>query len=263
MLELTTENVHIWFSFCDEIQDKEIIAHYRTLLAPNEALKLSQFRFSSDRHRYLVTRVLVRTVLSKYFPISPTQWSFSTNSYGKPVVANEIDALTKLSFNLSHTKKIVMLGVTTNNALGVDVENVRSAPLQIADRFFSPMEALSLRSSPVADQNEKFFRYWTLKEAYIKACGKGLSIPLNSFSFHLAKNSPIKLSLNHAVNDDPGRWKFWQLFLSKEHLAAICVERSVVNTQQVALWKTVPLITDEPLDMEMSGINVYGGSKFR
>jgi 4'-phosphopantetheinyl transferase len=190
----------------------------------------------------------VRTTLSRYVPVSPEQWAFSPNAYGRPEIANDNRAARAISFNLSHTNNLIVLGVTCLNALGVDVENVhvRPAACEVADRFFSPVEVAALHALPPEVQHRRFFEYWTLKESYIKARGMGLSIPLDQFTFHFQGESQVSMSVSPGLNDRAARWRFWQLQPSAHHLVALCVERSNHSTPELQTRRVVPFGEEEP-----------------
>jgi 4'-phosphopantetheinyl transferase len=119
--------------------------------------------------------------------------------------------------------------------------------VHIADRYFSSAEIAELHSVPPEDRAERFFRYWTLKESYIKATGKGLSVPLEQFSFCLARAGSIGLSFHQGLRDDPRRWCCWLLQPASTHLVAVCTERIAESGQRIAARKVVPLVSGEPL----------------
>lgn len=242
--------IDLWCAFFDEVQDCRLLERYRELLTEEERRQQARFVFPADRHRYLVTRALVRTTLSQYAPVAPEQWSFSPNPFGRPEIANDDAASGRVSFNLSHTKSLIVLGVTCDNALGVDVENVhvRRAACEVADRFFSPVEVGALRALPPEGQHQRFFEYWTLKESYIKARGMGLSIPLDQFHFNFQGERQVSISLAPELNDRSARWRFWQLQPSAHHLVALCVERSDHPTPQLEIRKVVPFLSEESIE---------------
>ena len=186
-LSLDATQVHLWLIFPEDIKDETLLQRYLALLSSAERMQAPRFHFAHDRHRYVVTRASIRTVLSRYAGLAPEQWQFTVSSHGRPQIANGHSDAASLSFNVSHTAGLIAIGVTQNGALGVDVENmnVRPAPIDIADSHFAPEEQSALLAVPESRRDESFFRYWTLKESYIKARGLGLSIPLNRFSFHL------------------------------------------------------------------------------
>ena len=257
MLALARRDVHLWVASYDDVAH-ELQAAYLTLLNEEERQNQQRFYFERDRLRYLVTRALVRSVLSRYAPIAPEEWRFATNSYGRPHIAGAPTAASDIRFNLSHTHSLIVLGVTLGRELGVDVENVRtrSASIQIADSFFAPEEVADLARVPVEHRQHRFFEYWTLKESYIKARGMGLSIPLDKFSFHYRADGAVELSVCAELEDDPCRWQFWHLQPAPGYLLAVCAERLRAETSQLVVRRIVPGAGEEiiaPAVHRMSG----------
>lgn len=215
--------IDLWLAYYDEFEPDS--PHLLKLLNESERQQQARFHFSGDRLRYLVTRAMVRTVLSRYAAVTPADWVFNTNAYGRPGISSLHVEAASLRFNLSHTKGLIVLGVCTDHALGVDVEHLdRKVNLEVADRFFSPKESAELDSLARERQPRRFFEYWTFKESYIKARGMGLSIPLDSFSFEFPTEKSLSLSVDASQNDTPGRWHFWQLELDGDYLLAVCSE---------------------------------------
>jgi 4'-phosphopantetheinyl transferase len=243
-IDLSPAQIHLWYVFFDQVKDRSLLSQYELLLSDDERDRMRLFHFAKDRHRFLLTRVLVRTVLSRYAAISPSQWSFRLNPYGKPEIANDDSLARKISFNISHTESLVVLGVTRESALGIDTENVslRPAPLEAADRFFSLDEVTALHALSAELKHERFFQLWTLKESYIKARGMGLSIPLNQFAFHFQPECVTRMSMHSQLGDDPSRWRFWQCRLTSDYLIAVCAERM---DQQLMLKEIVPLKSEQ------------------
>src|SRR6185295_2088423 len=227
IIRLSPDEIHLWLAYYDEIGDR-VHFPYRQLLNAAEKEQESRFYFARDRRRYLVTRALVRTVLSRYIPIHPQEWVFSTNAYGRPDIVNAEARDASLSFNISHTNSLIVLGVTRRRALGVDVENFceRNVSMDIADRFFAPPEVAALSTVSRSEQQYRFFEYWTFKESYIKARGMGLSLPLDKFSFHYPDDHAVEIAIEPELADHPARWEFWQFQPSPEYLVAICAERT-------------------------------------
>jgi 4'-phosphopantetheinyl transferase len=230
--QIDPSQIHLWLAYLGEITDPRLLAECRSLLSEEEIEKQARFHFERDRHRYLVTRAMVRTVLSKYADVEPTQWRFDVNPYGKPSIAPELRAARGIEFNVSHTEGLVVLGVARQRAIGVDVEHVfaRHIDIAVADRWFARKEAAALRELPAEQQRRAFFDYWTLKESYIKARGAGLSIPLDRFAFILEQGSRIRLTIDPGLRDRPERWSFWQVQLAPDHLAAVCAEVAGAGT---------------------------------
>ena len=240
--------IHLWCSFYSELEDEALLREYRTLLTESERQQELRFHFARDRRRYLVTRALVRTVLSRYADVAPAEWTFAVNDYGRPLIANAAAAARQISFNVSHTDSLIILAVAQKHEIGVDVENtrVRAACIDIADRFFAPAEVSALHALPEARQHDRFFEYWTLKESYIKARSMGLSIPLDHFSFDLLEDD-IGLSIHPDQGDRPERWRFWQLEIGPGYLGALCAERVSQEVPSLVVRKMVPLISEQAL----------------
>jgi 4'-phosphopantetheinyl transferase len=249
---LASGEIHLWLSFYDDITEERLLSSYRRLLNAEEKEQELRFYFEKDRRRYLITRALVRTVLSRYVSIPPKEWAFSTNAYGRPDIANDQAKDACLSFNISHTHSVIVLGVTTNRALGVDVEHLcaREAAIDIADRYFAPREVAVLTAAPPDQQQYRFFEYWTLKEAYIKARGIGLSLPLDKFSFHYPNDHAVKIAIAPELADDSTRWQFWQFRPTAEYLVAICAERVGDQSPRLIGRQAVPMLGDEELELE-------------
>lgn len=250
MEHIDSSQIHLWLCFYESIRDPALLNEYVGLLSTEELRQQRRFYFERDRHRYLVTRAMVRTVLSKYAPIAPKEWKFATNPYGRPEVANEDAEAWRVAFNLSHTSGLIMLGVTRDTAIGVDVENVHEqrAAVEIADRFFAPDEVTALRALPAGAQEQRFFQYWTLKESYIKARGMGLSIPLDRFAFDVENRPAIQLKIDSSLADRPERWAFCQFVPEPGYLAAACAERLESNGCSVKLRRIEPLLDELMLD---------------
>jgi len=215
----------LWIVDPDVITDPYTIAAYHTVMSKEEAVQQARYRFSEGRREYLVTRGLVRHALSAYAPVLPRDWSFVRNDHGRPSIAGPSGA-PRLRFNLSNTRGLIVCLVARDREVGVDVEDTqrRGETVSVADRFFSPFESAALRRQPVAKQRDRFFDYWTLKEAYIKARGMGLAIPLDHFSYHLDEPGGIRISFAPELDDDPARWQF-SLHSFGRHRVATSIER--------------------------------------
>ncbi len=247
----TASQIDLWCAFPREITDAGLIARYHGLMNPEERAKQARFYFEKDRHRYLVTRALVRTVLSRYAPIAPEAWTFITNEYGRPEVASGHVPAQGISFNITHTDGLIIVGVVRGYVLGIDTENVteRKAPIEVADRYFAPDETAALRALPESMHPQRFFELWTLKESYIKARGMGLSIPLDHFSFSFPEGDGIELSIDPRQQDSPSRWRFWQLRPTADFLAAVCAERvNGTAPPRLCVKKVVPFASEQEMD---------------
>ncbi|MCE3608229.1 4'-phosphopantetheinyl transferase superfamily protein [Massilia sp. P8910] len=245
---LTSQQIDIWLAFYQTITAPELQAALLELL--NDAERQQQIRFyrPDDRLRYLVTRALVRTTLSRYAPVAPADWTFIPNEYGRPAIGNPHPDARSLNFNVSHTRGLIALAVTRERVLGVDVENLATRQVSdgIAEHFFAPAEVAELATVPEDRRQDRFFEYWTFKEAYIKARGMGLSIPLDRFSFHFPDERKVALAVDPELSDDGARWRFWQFRPTPEHLLALCAERLDGAIPHVTVRTVIPTVSDTP-----------------
>lgn len=205
MIDLGAHEVHLWWTFPDGVRDPEILKRHLAILSADEKERRGRFVFERDRHRFLVSHALVRESLSRYAPVAPAEWRFQVNEYGRPSI-DWPESQRWLRFNLSHSEGRAVVAIAREIEIGVDVEATRlqNDLAVIASQFFSPREVARLGDEPNA-----FFDFWTLKEAYIKARGMGLAIPLDSFSFLLSDPANPRIEFHEGCADQPGRWRFF------------------------------------------------------
>jgi 4'-phosphopantetheinyl transferase len=134
----------------------------------------------------------------------------------------------------------------------VDVENVRAreVSIDIADRYFAPQEVAALAAAPPHQQPYRFFEYWTFKEAYIKARGMGLSLPLDKFSFHYPDDHAVEIAIHPELADEAARWQFWQFRPRPEYLVAICAERTGAQSPSLIVRQTIPMLSERRCALE-------------
>jgi 4'-phosphopantetheinyl transferase len=241
-------DIHLWLAFDAEIGGESGHADYRSLLTAEEKVRETRFAFACDRRRFLVTRALVRTALSQYAPLAPSAWLFTTGPYGRPQIANA--GVRGLEFNVSHSDGLIVLAIGRDRELGVDVEHLdgRQPSLDVARRFFAPTEAADVAALPHARRMKRFFEYWTLKESYIKARSRGLSIPLRQFSFRFCGDQRVTLETDAALADDPRRWRFWQFQPHSHYLLALCAQKTGSEDLKVfTVRQILPSLTGESL----------------
>jgi len=215
---------------------------YLALMSPDEHERMARLVFDRDRRRFLLTRALVRTMLSRYAAVPPAEWTFICNVHGRPEILDRPRGVPDLRFNLSHTEGLIACAVTIGREVGVDVEHIqRRLTHDVAGRFFAPREVSDLKSLPEDEQERAFFDYWTLKEAYIKARGFGLALPLADFAFTLAPPGPPQIAFEPALEDDPGTWQFAQDWPTPFHRLALAVRREGADLP-VRIRKVVPQI---------------------
>jgi 4'-phosphopantetheinyl transferase len=196
------------------------LAQWRTCLDTMELARADRFYFDEDRSTYIAAHWLLRNGLASVGGLPPQDWRFVVETYGKPRIDQALGR-PDLSFNLSHTRGFVACAVGFGSMIGIDVEGlVREPDLGVADRFFSPSEVTRLRSMPQDRKHHTFLRFWTLKEALIKATGEGLNRPLESFSFTL---DPVSIAFDPEDAEEAAKWSFLEQQPTSGHLLALAV----------------------------------------
>jgi 4'-phosphopantetheinyl transferase len=224
MESLPADEVHVWYLSTG--QDQAVIDRYYQLLCSQEKQRYHRFKFEKGRREFLLGRGLLRTVLSRYWPVLPEAWRFQVGEQGKPAV-DRPESFRHPVFNVAHTEGLVACAVAAQGLVGVDVERLdrKTATADIANRFFAPAEVRALNAEPADEYRHWFFRYWTLKEAYVKARGLGLSLPLNLFAFDLSQLDEIRVTFEPGLSDDPQQWQFWLWQALPSHQGAVAVHR--------------------------------------
>jgi 4'-phosphopantetheinyl transferase len=184
---------------------------YLSILCDRERRRHDAFHFERDRHLYRVSHALLRQCLSHYHDIPPADWRFEEGTFGRPEIVAR-SGCPPLRFSLSHTHGLAACAVTLEMDIGLDVEAIdRDIDVaSIAEHVFSVQERQCLAACGGSEQRDLFFRYWTLKEAYIKAVGAGMTLPLQSISFRNVTGGEPRIDFEDAIDDLPDRWRFWQ-----------------------------------------------------
>jgi 4'-phosphopantetheinyl transferase len=185
------DEIHVWHAALD--REEKVLGRLESRLSPDEKARADRFHFVNDRNRFVAARGLLRELLGKYLLQAPAGLEFSYGEHGKPSLSGG-DASSGLCFNLSHSAGLVVYAIAKERNLGIDVEHIRpeSAGDDIAKRYFSAREVSDLQTLPPEAKVEGFFHCWTRKEAYLKATGMGLQIPLDSFVVSLFPEKPAQ-----------------------------------------------------------------------
>ncbi len=246
--------LHLWFAYPADLSDPGIADACAALLNDAERAQAARFRFERHRHEYEATHALARIALSHSYPIPPQAWSYSFNKYGKPAPIPDCG----LRFNQSNSIGLAVCliaspaaraphvspaaGPGAGVAVGVDVESSSRAEeiVDLAPHVFSLAEQAQLAALPATDRPGRALSLWTLKEAYIKARGKGLSLPLRKISFLFGGSEGIRLEVEASVDDDPARWRLC-LLNHMEHCVALVVEGNC--SPEFEVWESRPLLS--------------------
>jgi 4'-phosphopantetheinyl transferase len=222
-LTLGHDEVHVWRATLDQAPSQ--ITSFLGTLAADERARAERFYFQADRERFVVARGVLRAILGGYLKRAPESLSFRYGSRGKPALSAD-SGQDAIRFNLSHSGHMALYAVTLAREIGVDLEFIRPQlrAEQLAERFFSPREIGTLRTLPADLRRHAFFLAWTRKEAYIKARGEGLALPLNQFDVSLIPGEPAALL---SAERDPAevlRWQLQELTPGPGCVAALAVE---------------------------------------
>ncbi|NLF71781.1 MAG: 4'-phosphopantetheinyl transferase superfamily protein [Candidatus Anammoximicrobium sp.] len=233
-LMLPVGQVHVWRA--EVAQHTSALTDLSSILSPAEQERANRFYFVADRERFVVAHGLLRVLLGRYLREAPQMLRFSDNPHGKPALAPSSDQA-GLRFNLSHSQGLVMYAVARGREVGVDVEQIRLVAdfERIAEQFFSPAERKELRTLRTECKLDGFFGLWTLKEAYVKAWGQGLSVPLHDFSVSLQPDASGNFFLTPGGDDRQcADWSLRRLTPGPGYVGALAVEG---HDWELNLWE--------------------------
>jgi 4'-phosphopantetheinyl transferase len=221
-LALPENEVQLWRVDQEAIGPDE--SRWQKVLSSDESRRASRFHFSRDRQRYAASRALLRMILAGYVGADPAELTFSYSAKEKPSLGGA-HAGSGITFNISHSGGIALLAFTRRREVGVDVEQIRDDfdCDGIARRFFSAHEQQQLFVLPAEQRAIGFFRCWTRKEAYIKATGDGLSLPLTQFDVSLKTGGENALMATRPDGAEAERWQLREVPAGPGFVAAICV----------------------------------------
>ncbi|HEV3468492.1 MAG TPA: 4'-phosphopantetheinyl transferase superfamily protein [Pyrinomonadaceae bacterium] len=225
--------VHVWRAFLD--QKLPHLPRLFGLLSADERERAGRFRSETDRQRFVVRRAALRIILGRCQGFEPRRLRFEYGPHGKPSLAEEFGG-DALGFSVSHSRGAAVYAVARGRRVGVDVERVRPLPDagQVARRFFSPGEAAALGAVAPDERLEAFYNCWTRKEAFVKACGEGLSRPLDTFDVTLAPREAARLLSVEGDARNAAPWSMRSLTPAPGYRAALVVEG---HDWRLACWR--------------------------
>lgn len=227
MLSLHSNHVDVWYWDLSGLERATYLAEAESVMSDQERQRRSRLQQPGAKETFSLSRLFLRSCLSKYSAAQPHAWQFSQNAHGKPAIAQP-SLQTPLHFNLSHTSDGMALAVTGSGPVGVDIENVnrRTSLLQTATRYYSETESAVLRSLPALEQQRRFFEYWTLREAYVKARGLAMAVLLKQLCFEINDAGDIALQPASALGDQTHLWHFQIIWPQPTHCIAVAAQRS-------------------------------------
>ena len=210
--------VHLW-----KVDLSAAAADWRAL-SRDEHERAARFHFEKDRQHFKASRSALRTVLARYVNLLPESLTFAQTEFGKPFLTNPKAA--GLLFNMSHSGQLALIAVAREREVGVDIELMRAdfATNEVAEHFFSVAEIYTLSGLEPHLRTQAFFNCWTRKEAYVKARGEGLSMPLDVFDVSLAPDTSAAMLSNRFDKFEPSRWIFQDLQIAPDYAGALVVE---------------------------------------
>ena len=228
----------LYVSPLDVPLDSALEQAYLSIISPSEAVRNARFATPALRQRDLQTRALVRCALSLHAPLAPKDWKFSQSEYGKPLIAACHGDLTHWQFNLSDSEHVAVIAICKSRAVGVDIElspvadELLNSPL-----ILSPHERASLKKLPLSERRRRFLDHWTVKEAYLKACGLGIaSVPLGTIAPNFEEPGRIRFPEFASDKQADTDWLFLQLDMCKYGTVSVCLEGTVPPITDLALF---------------------------
>jgi 4'-phosphopantetheinyl transferase len=222
-LHMLEHDVHVWMASLET--SNSVIQNLECVLSKDEGTQAKRFHFEKDRRHWIVAHGILRILLSRYANSDPSQLRFGSNAYGKPFLA--FPSLTPhLHFNLSHSMGFALYAFSYAGQVGIDVEYKR-ADIDydsLAKVSFSPKEQALLRSLPDNLKCDAFFNCWTRKEAFIKAIGKGFSVPTHKFSVSIIPGEPAALLESSEEPREIMRWSLQDITPAVGYAGALAVE---------------------------------------
>lgn len=231
-LPMARDVVEVWW--CDVRRcSAGAMEAWEATLSDDERERAARFRFSVDRDRFVAGRGVLRGVVAEKLGRDPAAIAFTRGEGGKPALADG-----DLRFNLSRSADGVIVGIAAGREIGVDLERVRAGNVgdEVAGRFFAPREIASLAALPDGIRSRGFFRFWTAKEAYVKARGEGLGFPLDAFAVSIEGDGPRRLEW-HRDAAERARWWIVAFSPADPYVGAVVVDGAgppVVEVREVA-----------------------------
>jgi 4'-phosphopantetheinyl transferase len=235
-LLLTDKSIHVYRIALD-LPDGDI--HELTaILSPDEIARANRFVYPNYRSYFIAGRAQMRLILSRYTHQYAGDLDFDYNEYGKPFLSSPTG---NIQFNASHSQLLGLVAVTLNKRIGVDIERVRTDIdyTQIAQQFFAPGEVERLMDLPLEMRLEAFYACWTRKEAFIKARGMGLAIPLDQFEVSFTPDLPPQLVYSGSDLIAKHDWSLYELRPGTGYIAALAVQK---QDWEILCWQW-PLIS--------------------
>ena len=226
---LSSDKIEVWLAEFGVLSEN--LTEFERVLSPDERERANRYRQQQDRVRFIVARGILRMILAGYLGLSPSELEFNYSERGKPQLKSNLSGI---EFNVSHSEDKGLFAIALNRRVGIDVEYIRPIEvLQLAKRFFRESEYLFLSGLEGREQVRAFFKFWTAKEACVKATGEGLA-GLETVEISLSKLESANRLEIHNVGCD---WMLQSLDLGENYCAAIAVEGKDYNIRHIDCYR--------------------------
>ncbi len=224
--QIEADQVHVWQVLADNVPYTDGL---RAHLVETELARMNCLHHAKDRELFLLSRVLMRSVLASYLDCPGCDVCFACDNHGKPTLHADRHR-ERLRFNLTHSRGAAALAVSREREVGIDVEDRRRKVehMALAERFFAATEAIHLRQLAEEERADAFFAIWTLKEAFVKGIGRGLAFPLEAFAFDLERD--LLKAFRPLADFVSPEWHFQQFTLGDRHRGAVAVQQPKGST---------------------------------
>ena len=241
MLKTLEKEAHVWAASTDMPYDSKLMHWYKSLLSDDERKKYNKLYFSHHRKAYLISHSLLRTSLSRYKKIPPEEWNFSYDAFGRPSI-KQPGEISGVQFSLTRTRGMSACLISSSSHVGIDLENLYNLkdPEIMFNHVLVADEIDSLKGLRGKSLRKRFLVYWTLKEAYVKAIGKGLLMPLTQFSFILKSNGRACIRFNHKLTTESSPWQFAYYWLTREILLTVALCNNDASDKIIRRFDVIP-----------------------
>jgi 4'-phosphopantetheinyl transferase len=229
-LTLSRSEIHLWRAPLDLAQSRAVVL--QAILNAEEQARASRFRFDRPRCDFIIARSVLRIILSRYLDIDPRHLEFQYGAHGKPELA--VPQQKWLQFSLAHSGGWVLYGMACERPIGIDLEEIRPvASLEkLVEQFFAPAEYAVFAGLPWQQKLSSFYSAWTRKEAYVKARGLGMSLPLNQYAVTVAPETVPALIIDEKGPVSEDLWSFLDVEVAPGYAAALAVRGSMEYVSQ-------------------------------
>ncbi len=231
LFKLGLGDVHVWRVPLSESSDRA--SRFRPLLSDQEIIRSNRCRVPHPQYQFVITRGILRTLLSHYVGIPPTELHFENQTQGKPMLVTP--SAYPIQFNVSHARGVALIAMTLQYAVGIDVEWIDRTvhDSDIAARYFSKRESTYLMSLSQQERTQAFFTFWTCKEAYLKMEGQGITGGLAQCEISIEADHP-KVRLSLVDKQEPSKASsLYRIRAGSEHVGAVAFASS---SAQISYW---------------------------